>query len=246
MSIPYENLATPDGSTPWAKAIPAAGKEWAVLWLQGWESTIESQYDAVIRLSKASNLPFFMIDYAGFGKHSTPLGETTREQQHLQVVAAYDAIKAQGYEKIITIGYSFGGYMSALLSSQRPLAGMVLRAPAIYDDAEFAVKQSLRNDRSYKEFRPTVQPGSRLNALEAVRKYNGPVYVLEHGEDEVIPENIPKSYFACARQGNYAYLPGLPHGLESLPNARAGYDYIETITLSALALIQKEDEIVRA
>lgn len=239
MTIPYQTLQIPHDPTPWVIA-EANNKDWAVLWLQGWGSTIEGHFEIIKKLAHKSNITFAMLDYAGFGQHSTLLSETTREQQHLEVVATYDELKQLGYKNIIACGHSFGGYMSALLASKRELAGVILRAPAIYADKEFTIKQKDRNDAAYQAFKPTVQPNSPLAALQAIRAYRGPVFVFEYGVDEVIPSNIPQSYFTNASQRNYLYIPGAPHSPKTAPEPQKYYDYIETAILSTLRLVQQE------
>jgi pimeloyl-ACP methyl ester carboxylesterase len=236
--IPYQTLDIPDDPTPWVLVEPSSNKDWVVLWLQGWRGTIDGHFEKIKELAHKSNMSFAMIDYAGFGKHATALAETTREQQHLEVVAAYDKLKRLGYKNIIACGNSFGSYMSALLASKRELAGIILRAPAIYDDQEFTIKQKDRNDAAYQAFKPTVQPDSPLVALQAIRTYHGPVFVFEHGADEVIPRNIPQSYFANAAQGNYLYIPATPHSPKTSPNSYKYYEYIAAGILTSLSRIQ--------
>jgi len=236
MTIPYQTLDISGDPTPWVLAQPNDNKEWVVLWLQGWGSTIESHFEAVKKLAEKSGIAIAMIDYAGFGQHTVLLSETTREQQHHEVVAAYDKLKALGYENIIACGHSFGSYMSALLASQREVASLILRAPAIYEDSEFSIPQKQRSDVAYQAFKQTVRPNSPLAALQAIKKYDGPVFVFEYGADEVIPRNIPQSYFANALQGSYIYVPHSPHSPKTSPNSRIHYRYIEVAILEALQL----------
>jgi pimeloyl-ACP methyl ester carboxylesterase len=241
MTIPYQTLNIPDDPTPLVIVEQNSDKDWAVLWLQGWRSTIEGHFETIEKLAHKSNMTFAMIDYAGFGQHSTPLPETTRERQHFEVVAAYDELKRRGYKNIIASGNSFGSYMSALLASKRELAGVILRAPAIYDDQEFTVKQKDRDDAAYQAFKKSIHPESPLAALHAIHSYNGPVYVFEHGADEVIPRNIPQSYFANAAQGSYLYIHGAPHTPKTTSEPQKYYDYIETAIISVLALLRQQN-----
>lgn len=118
-------------NTPWRLFKPTkANKDWRVLWLQGFTSTIEGHSEGVIRLAEATKTPFAMLNYAGHGNHPIALDDATREQQFKEVLSVYDELVRLGYKKIITIGGSFGGYMAALLASKRPLEVLVLRAPA--------------------------------------------------------------------------------------------------------------------
>lgn len=69
-------------NTPWRLFEPNKkdDKEWCVLWLQGFTSTIEGHTDGVIRLAGATAMSFAMLNYAGHGNHPTLLDDATREQ----------------------------------------------------------------------------------------------------------------------------------------------------------------------
>lgn len=243
MTVPYQTLDIPSDPTPWTLIDPSNDKDWAVLWLQGWGSTIEGHFERIQFLAQESGIAFAMIDYAGFGKHTIPLAETTREQQLEEAIAAYDELKARGYKRIIACGNSFGSYMSALLAGKRKLAALILRAPAIYDDAEFTKMQKDRDDAAYQAFKKTIRPDSPQAALKAISNYSGPVWVFEHGADAVIPRNIPQSYFANAKHGSYVYIPATPHSPRTLPEPGKYYEYIETAVLDTLGMIQLQDTL---
>lgn len=239
MNIPYQTLAIADDPTPWVITGPQEDGEWCVLWLQGWSSTIEAHFEGITRMATASNMPFAMLDYAGHGKHPVPLGETTRKQQFNEVLALFDLLR-NTYSHVIVIGGSFGGYMSALLSGERSPEAIILRAPAIYDDAEFSTRQKDRADGTYQEFKKSVSATSDLIALHNLRQFNKSVYVLEHEIDSVIPKNIPKAYFEVAKYGNYLVIPSTDHSPKLMPAPAKHFTYIEAALQSLITLIQLE------
>ena len=101
-------LAQQDDRTPWRLFIPEhAKKDWAVLWLQGFTSTIEGHSEGVTRMATATRTTFAMLNYAGHGDHPTPLTEATRTQQLTEVLGVYDELARRGYKNIIAIGGSF-------------------------------------------------------------------------------------------------------------------------------------------
>jgi pimeloyl-ACP methyl ester carboxylesterase len=213
---------------------PHQRKDWCVLWLQGWGSDIAGHLGRIQRLAKDLDMPFAMLDYAGHGEHPTPLDDTTREQQHLEVVTVYDELKKQGYKNIIGVGHSFGGYMTALLADKRELAGVILRAPAIYDNETFSTPCKERDNRAYEAMKPTVTADSNFAALDAIRKFSYSVYVLEYELDSVIPRNIPQAYFQVAKYGNYLIVPATDHSPKLMQHPEEHYAYIETL-LAGLA-----------
>jgi esterase/lipase len=188
-------------NTPWRLFEPAIdNKDWCVLWLQGFTSTIEGHTEGVTRLAEATTTPFAMLNYAGHGTHPVALDDATREQQFKEVLSVYDELRRLGYKKIITIGGSFGGYMAALLAGKRPHEALVLRAPANYPENEFSLAykdtSAGRKDKSHYLYRQSIDESYTNNAVGSVQNFKGHVYVIEHEKDEVINPSIPKSYFA--------------------------------------------------
>jgi esterase/lipase len=242
MSIKRSNLRIPGDPTPFALVTPNSDKSWAVLWLQGWTSSIEGHLEGISRMTQATNTSFAMIDYAGHGNHSIGINESTKQMQLIEVVAAYDELKQHGYQNIIVIGGSFGGYMAALLGQERELAAIVLRAPAIYPDDEFSLNYSqtkrYEDDGAYKKFYENNELHSNNRAFQAIKKYQGPVYVLEHELDSIIPPEIPQTYFKNAMHGNYIRIPNTDHSPKFMPNPQKHYIYIEHILASIIIALR--------
>lgn len=210
---------------------------------KGGQLVLQGTLEGITRLAEATDTPVAMLDYAGHGQHPVPLEESTREQQHREVVAAYDELKAQGYEKIIAIGGSFGSYMAALLAGKRELAGIILRAPAIYDDEHFSTLRKNRDKLGYDELERLVEEQLDLSALEAISKFSKSVYVLEHELDSVIPKNIPRAYFQAAKYGNYLVVPATGHSPKLMPHPQRHFAYIETLLTGLVKTIQLEDTL---
>lgn len=202
--------------TPWRLFIPPDAVDgWAVLWLQGLTSTIEGHSEGCARMAIQTKLPFAILDYAGHGSHPVKLDNATRAQQCEEVIAVYDKLVRQGYQNIIVVGGSFGGYMAALLAGKRSSIATVLRAPANYADKEISLRYADtaggRGDRDTLLYRQNLDEGFSNQAIEAVRSYKGWTYILEHGNDASIHPSIPRLYFSAAETGSYITIPGLEH-----------------------------------
>lgn len=246
MRIAHDTLTLPGDPTPRLIVQPGDDKEYCVLWLQGWNSTIAKHKDRLVRLAEQTNITFSMIDYAGHGEHPVPRAATTRKQQFSEVLAAYDALKADGYENIIVSGTSFGGYMTALLTGERTPYAVILRAPAIYKDDEFTVSQAERQsylDATYQKFKPTVKASDDVIALNNIRNYPKSVYVIEQALDSIIPKNIPRAYFQAAQRGNYLVVPNTEHSPSMMPGADERFAYIEQLLISIIQTILLEKSI---
>ena len=96
MKITNGTLDIKNDPTPWVIVAPSDDKEWCVLWLQGWTSTIEGHLDGIKRMAEESDVTFAMLNYAGHGTHPTSLDSSTREQQYTEVIAAYDQLVKLG------------------------------------------------------------------------------------------------------------------------------------------------------
>lgn len=247
MKITRSTLQIPEDPTPWVLIEPGNNKDYCILWLGGWGSTIEKHEPQITALADKSGVATAMIDYAGHGNHPAPLETTTREQQFLESIAAFDALKAAGYKRIIVAGNSFGGYMSALLSAERDPYALILREPAIYNDDEFSLPYPERQgyrDKAYEKMKFTVTPESDMLALHAVAKFKQSVYVIEHEIDSVIPKNIPRAYFAVAKRGNYLVIPATDHAVAKMSNPEDHYAYITATLAHIVDLIQREDTLL--
>lgn len=239
MKVEDFNLALAEDQAPWRLFTPDGSTQgYCVLWLQGWSSSMDSHREGVERMSTNTNIPFATLDYAGHGRHAVKLEDSTRHQQHNEVVAIFDEIKKRGFEKIIVIGGSFGGYMAALLSGVRPVHAVVLRAPAMYADTEFDTRHAetakWKNPDRDQHDRATDAYINDNEAVRAIRKFEGFTYVLEHELDEQVPRVMPRTYFDNAKHGNYFIIPKTKHSPKLMDNPQPHFAYIEHVVISII------------
>lgn len=219
--------------TPWRLFEPdeSHNREWCVLWLQGFRSTIEGHTDGVVRMAEATNTPFAMLDYAGHGTHPIALDEASRQQQFNEVLGVYDELVKLGFTKFIVIGGSFGGYLAALLVGSRTAEALVLRAPANYPEDEFMLPYrdtaAGREDAGHQLYRQSIDDHYVNDAVQAVADFGGDTFVMEHEKDEVISSSIPKSYFNAAQHGNYLVIRGVKHSPKLMENPEKYFAIIE-------------------
>ena len=101
-------------------------------------------------------------------------------------------------------GASYGAYLSVLLSAERPVARLLLRAPALYaDDSLDAVLAA-----------PSGGEHVGLPAfVHALRALPMPVLLVESEHDEVISPAIVATYLAAQPAIDRVVLPGAGHAL---------------------------------
>jgi hypothetical protein len=124
-----------------------------------------------------------------------------------EVLAAYDLLAARPTvdpERIGVCGASYGAYLTALLTAERPAARLLLRAPALLADDDFDTPIVSRTGR---------WGGDRSKALERLRRYDGPVLVVESALDEVVDAATIDAYRDACRQGAHEVIPDAGHAL---------------------------------
>ena len=249
MSIEDFTVKVNGNETPWRLFEPKDHKqEWAVLWLQGFTSTIEGHSEGVVRMAESADTTFAMLNYAGHGNNPIQLDDASRSQQFAEVCAVYDQLLARGYTKIIASGGSFGAYMAALLAGNRELQSIVLRAPAIYEDAEFELPFAQtrgKSDKGYKidPWRSSVSDETPSIALDNVRNFTGNTFVFEHEFDEVVSQNVPKAYSAVARHSNYIVIRDCKHSPKLMENPEHYYQIIEKWLETVIVTTQFDGQI---
>jgi esterase/lipase len=248
MNIKDFTLSLGEDHIPWRLFEPKnSDKEYVVLWLQGWTSSMNSHREGVEKIAKRTGITFTTLDYAGHGLHKLPLEKSTRKQQHEEVVAVFDELKRLGYDKVIVIGGSFGGYQAGLLTSKRPVHATILRAPANYPDDEFELlyEETIRS-KDYTAYTKTKESDDMLinsSATKAIENYDGFVYVLEHELDETVPAKVPRHYFEIAKHGNYIIIPKTKHSPKLMSDPIPHYEYIEHVVASILEAIKLESSL---
>lgn len=237
---------------PWRLFTPNGDdKEYCVLWVQGWSSSMDSHRDGVERMAKDSNTPFATLDYAGHGLSKVALDDSTRQQQHEELVVIFDELKRYGFKKIIVVGGSFGGYMTALLTGVRPVYTAVLRCSANYpnEESDISYKDTKRarakagDYAAYMASKESNEDMLNSKASAAIAEYDGFTYVLEHEFDEVVPAKVPQHYYALSKYGNYLIIPNTPHSPKTTDDPASRFAYIEHTVVSIIEAVKLQDRI---
>jgi pimeloyl-ACP methyl ester carboxylesterase len=132
---------------------------------------------------------------------------------------------------IALVGASFGGYLSVLASSSRPIRAMSLRVPTNLPDAALDMPAGDLLDSPAFRTRPRGPMGpSDTLALTAVHNFRGHIQIVDADLDAIIPAQTIANYVAAvadpARLHRHT-LRNAPHHLAT-PELRA--DYIAALT----------------
>lgn len=180
-----------------------------VLFLHGWESSQRGYLPRAEAVSEDCGAVCLAFDLSGHGENAAAPADSFSPSQHLEeAIVAYDALAAHdGVDpsRIGVCGASYGGYLAALLTGQRPVASLLVRAPALYPDAAFDV--------------PPVQRKTELVAnadalpLRNLAEFSGPVLVVESEHDEVIPHEVVEAYVRSRAGIRHETIPGAAHAM---------------------------------
>ncbi|MCC4621276.1 alpha/beta fold hydrolase [Xanthomonas cassavae CFBP 4642] len=193
----------------------------AVLFVHGWGG---SQHHNLVRAREAVGLGCICLtfDLRGHEGHASMRQTVTRAQNLRDILAAYDQLAGLPYvdpQSIAVVGLSYGGYLSALLTRERPVEWLALRSPALYKDAQWdQSKVSLNADPELMAYRQRVlTPGDNI-ALAACAAYTGDVLLVEAQDDVIVPHPVLHNYanaFTNARSLTSRVIDGADHALSA-------------------------------
>jgi uncharacterized protein len=149
------------------------------------------------------------FDLSGHGQSTGTLDELSLSDHLADVILAYDRLVAEppvDAQRIGVCGASYGGYLATLLTARRPVQRLLLRAPALYEDADFEAPRSQR---------PLSRevPHQASRALGALKRFERAVLIIESGkDDEVLPATI-QAYRDASPRAQYHLIPDALHGL---------------------------------
>ena len=203
-----------------------------VLFAHGWGG---SQFHDLGRAREAAGLGCVCLtfDLRGHEETAQYRGTVSRAQNLEDLAHAYDWLAAQptvDAAHIAVVGISYGGYLAALLTAQRPVRWLGLRSPALYMDRGWDLpKRSLNDDPALVAYRRSeVRPGQNL-ALAACARFTGDVFIAEAEHDEIVPGQVIDNYVAAfnrARSLTRRRIAGADHGFSERPAQLAYSDLL--------------------
>lgn len=191
----------------------------AVLFVHGLGSSRATNVERAEAVSRHRSATCLAIDLGGHGDSTGRLTQVTPRQNLADVVAAYDALGAAPGVDPARIGVcaaSYGAYLSVLLTAFRPVARMLLRAPALYADDCF--------DRGLGQ-RRFGDSATAPTALAHLALFPGPVTIVESENDEVISRDTIAAYLAALPSAVHVIQPDARHALTD-PAWRATFQRI--------------------
>ena len=130
-------------------------------------------------------------------------------------------IRSVDTTRMAVVGSSYGGYLAAILTSQRPVKWLALRAPALYKDSDWELaKRHLKTQQDLEAYRRLPVRPEESRALRACTAFTGDVLIVESEHDLIVPHQVLVNYReACvaARSLTHRVIEDADHGLSEAP-----------------------------
>jgi dienelactone hydrolase len=192
-----------------------------VLFVHGWGGS-QLQYLTRARQVAALGCVCLTFDLSGHEATRSQWTTVSRETNLRDVIAAFDLLASRPEvddDAMAVVGSSYGGYLGAILTVDRPVRWLAMRAPALYYDDGWALpKLQLHRDFDLVSYRRRRIATIENRALRACAAFRGDVLLVESERDEIVPHPVAQSYReACARSRSLVHevIHEADHGLTS-------------------------------
>lgn len=148
------------------------------------------------------------LDLSGHGDTGGNRDLLTPLDNLADLLAAFDLLAvdpAVDETRIGVCGASYGAYLAAYMTADRPVARLLLRAPGLYADRELGEPLTVPRISDPQADAPDLE--------RRLRGYSGDVLVLEGEFDEVISSDVIAVYLRAFRHVRHSIVPGAPHAL---------------------------------
>lgn len=191
-----------------------------VLFVHGWGGSQKSDLDRAKGIAGLGCV-CLTFDLRGHGETQAQQQRVSREHSLRDIVSAYDRLAAHPEihnSAIAVVGSSYGGYLSAILSSIRPVKWLALHVPALYRDEDWTKpKRALsRADLTAYRSQPIAYHTNR--ALRACQAFHGDVLLVESEHDDYVPHSTVMSYRAAFQNSHsltHRIVDGADHAFTS-------------------------------
>jgi len=202
--------------------IPVPG----FLFVHGWGGDQGEDLDQAEALTRLGCV-CFTFDLRGHAGSDAAQDGITRQDSLDDVLAAYDHLASHPLvhrSGIGVIGTSYGGYLSALLTTLRPVRWLALRVPALYPDAQWDTPKVHLDKEEVRHYRQRPQDAGGDRALAACEAFEGDVLLVSSERDQQIPHEAIASYQAAFRNVtslSHRTILGADHAMREARHRRA-------------------------
>ncbi|WP_081721505.1 alpha/beta hydrolase family protein [Levilactobacillus namurensis] len=174
-------------------------------------------------MAYAFDFPGGTMNGKSTGVKQTQMSVRTEERDLVAVIKQITAQKAAQSHRVLLVGGSQGGVVSALAASDHPdlVKRLALMYPAfsITHDAQnrYASSHAIPQTTDILGFtvgRAYYQPLLRMDVTKAATRYPGPVLIVHGSADDIVPIKYVKQASRQFKHSQFHELKGAGHGFE--------------------------------
>jgi dienelactone hydrolase len=190
------------------------------LFVHGWGGKQDDDLDCAEEIARLGCL-CFTFDLRGHAGSDLQQDQVTRGDGLQDVLAAYDFLASHPLvdrSAIGVVGVSYGGYLSTLLTTERPVQWLALRVPALYPDRDWETPKALLDKKKVRAYRNRFQTARGDRALSACDKFEGDVLIVESEFDIHVPHTAIASYMGAFQHANslsHRVIRGADHAMRA-------------------------------
>ena len=180
----------------------------AVVFAHGLGSSMLGYAHRAKVLTETLGTTALIFDLSGHGEDPPKYSEYTPGQHLQDLIAAIDLVQGLPHVDAMRLGIcgaSYGACLAVLATSERRIARLLLRAPAILADEDLDQPLEMRTRGN--------EPKAAPKFLQQFGAYNGACMVVESEFDEEIPTSAIRAYLNMNRHVSYFLIPGATHAL---------------------------------
>lgn len=192
-----------------------------VLFVHGWGGSQERDLTRA-RIIAGLGCVCLTFDLRGHQKASERQQTVSRAENMRDLLTAYDRLvrhPAIDSANVAVVGTSYGGYLAAILTSERPVKWLSLRVPSLYRDAGWELPKRQLNRDDLADYRSAPVSPEQNRALAACASFRGDVLLVESEFDHLVPHATLMSYRNAFRQSHsmtHRIIDGADHSLSAI------------------------------
>ncbi len=198
-----------------------------VLFVHGWGGSQERDLERARGIAGLGCV-CLTFDLRGHIKNSERQMAVTREENLRDLLSAYDCLHRHpsiDTRAIAVVGTSYGAYLSAILTSLRPVQWLSLRVPALYRDEQWDTPKRKLDRQDLAHYRRQFVPATENRALKACLEFRGDVLLVESEHDHLVPHSTIMSYRAAFQNAHSLTHRVIDHADHALTDKTAQQAY---------------------